>query len=527
MAAKNFYDAVLVGLDLSTLLAGALLSKRGFRVLVLGQGSPWPSYELRGVRFPRAPFALSSPDSPALGRVFSELALRPLMQRRTRAPAPALQAVMPGHRMDFSRDPALFGRELDREFPGSRRFVEELWQAEKESSSRLDRVIEHDLMWPPERFLERREFFGAALDTPLGLPATVSNKWAARASLQPPLPDLEPERVEFRPEFAGSSPLSRVLAACIRETDGRTDEARFSPRTLRLLHGLLSSTKLEEGGLSGLFELLIDSIHTHNGSLRLTERVDALTVKRHALSSLHLFPSDEEIGCHYVLWGQSIARLGALLTQREELSPMFAQVGEPRASFSRFTLNLLLRAEAVPEGMAERVLLLGDEPLWIETQRAPADARGGRAIMTIEAQLPVREGQDRSALLAGQRERMLSQLTLLSPFLAQHIELCDSPHDGRPALDMQAGVSFSPDDAARRGPDSMETVYAFPRPRLQGAAALSVRTPIKRLLLCNTQVVPGLGLEGVFLTASSAARAVTRSLNRDWMNRGRWTKVEL
>ena len=30
MAAKNFYDAILVGLSLQTLLAGGLLAKRGF-----------------------------------------------------------------------------------------------------------------------------------------------------------------------------------------------------------------------------------------------------------------------------------------------------------------------------------------------------------------------------------------------------------------------------------------------------------------------------------------------------------------
>ncbi|MDB4988813.1 MAG: Neurosporene desaturase [Myxococcaceae bacterium] len=524
MAAKNFYDAVLVGLDLSTLLAGALLSKRGFRVLVLGQGVPWPTYRVRDVRFPRAPFAFTAPDSPAVARVFSELALRPLMQRRTRPLTPAFQAVLPGHRVDFGRDAELLGRELDREFPGSRRFVEELWEGARESHAKLDGLLERDLMWPPERFFERREFSRAALGTPLGVPASVSSKWAARASLQPPLPDSAPERTEVHREFESGSPLSRILAACIRDTAASAREVEFSPRTLRLLQGLCGAAELDEGGLSGLFELLIDSIHTHNGSLRLTERVDALTVKRQSLSSLHLFPSDEEIGCHYLLWGLSVARLGALLPERNELQPLFDQVGEPRAIFSRFTLNLLVRADAIPEGMARRILLLGDDPMWIESERT---SDGQRAVLTIEAKLPVREGEDRSELLATQRERMLKSLSLLSPFLRPHIELIDSPHDGRPVEDVRQGSVFMPDDGGRRGPDTMEAVYAFPRPRLQGTAALNVRTPIERLLLCNTQVVPGLGLEGVFLTAASAARAVTRSLNRDWMNRGRWTKVEL
>ena len=209
MAAKNFYDAVLVGLDLSTLLAGALLSKRGFRVLVIGQSMPWPSYVVRGVRFPRAPFTLTGYESPALARVFSELALRPMMQRRTRPLASAFQAVLPGHRIDFSKDPLLLGRELDRELPRVRRFVEDLWQSGREANTRIDALLERDLMWPPERFFERREFAEAALDTPFGVPSSVANKWATRASLKPPLPDAEPEHTTVHGEFERDGPLAR------------------------------------------------------------------------------------------------------------------------------------------------------------------------------------------------------------------------------------------------------------------------------------------------------------------------------
>lgn len=74
----------------------------------------------------------------------------------------------------------------------------------------------------------------------------------------------------------------------------------------------------------------------------------------------------------------------------------------------------------------------------------------------------------------------------------------------------------------------MPVVYGFPVHRTLGLCALPIRTPIKRLLLCNAQVVPGLGLEGQFLTAWSAARIVTRSdRKKEWMRRGLWTKVEV
>ncbi|HEX5658752.1 MAG TPA: hypothetical protein VFX59_16245, partial [Polyangiales bacterium] len=194
-------------------------------------------------------------------------------------------------------------------------------------------------------------------------------------------------------------------------------------------------------------------------------------------------------------------------------------VGEPRPRYARFTLNLLARGQAIPEGMAKRALVIDHEPLWVEVQRV-----GERAVISVQARIELRDGMP---ALAGQRERMLDGLTTLSPFLREHLELIDSPHDGLAIQDVQTGESFMPSETGRRGPDTMETVYTFPQTRIHGTVALDVRTPIKRLLLCNTQVVPGLGFEGTLLSAYSAARAVTRSLGRDWMNRGRWTKVEL
>jgi phytoene dehydrogenase-like protein len=493
MPAKNFYDAVLVGLNLPSLLVAALLSKRGFRVLLIGHGQPWPSYQVRGVRFPTAPFSLPAPGSPLLARIFSELALRPLLTRRTKPLLPAFQAVMPGHRVDFTLEPALLVRELTRELPEAHHAMEELLRSAAHSDQAIEALLERDLMWPPEGFFERRDFTRALSTQPLG--------------------DDAPRPIW--PELAADTPVGRVLASCLDH------ELDASPRGLRILRGVLSAAALDEGGLSGLYELLIECIRHHNGSLRLNERVDRLTIKRGALSAVHSFPSDEEIGCHHLLWALPVARLAPLLDDRSMLDPLFAEVGEPQPLFSRFTLNLLLHARAIPEGMARRALVIDRESIWVDVERTPD---GAHAVLSAEARIPVR---DAAHALTGQRERMLEGLSTLSPFLREHLELIDSPHDGLAVQDVQTGASFMPSETGRRGPDTMETVYAYPHKRIHGTVALDVRTPIKRLMLCNTQVVPGLGFEGTLLSALSAARAVTRSLGRDWMNRGRWTKVEL
>lgn len=499
MAAKNFYDAVLVGLDLTTLVAGALLAKRGFRVLVVGQGRPWPSYELSGMSLPRGPFSLEAPASPVLARTFAELALKPLLSRRIRALAPPLQAVLPRHRIDLSSDPELLARELEREFPEARAAALALLARAGEESAALDPLLAQDLSWPPDGFFERRAF--------------------ARALDRAPLAD----DTGFASELDRQHPLARALAAIPSFGDAGALGPAPSARAARLLDARLRAGALEDG-LSGLYELLCESIRTHNGSLRLGERVDRLATERGAIERLQLLPSDEEIGCHFVLWGLSVDALTRQLREPALLTPLFAEYGEPTPHAHRYVLNLVLDGDALPEGLARDALLLGERPLWIEAQRVRA---GEHALLSVEALIDARALARDPGLLAGERARIMRELALLSPFFAQHVSLCDSPHDGRPAEGPAASEVATLDPLQRRGPDTMQVVYAYPQTRVHGCCALPLRTPIDRLLLCNGQVVPGLGLEGRFVTAWSAAKLVTRALGRAWMNRGRWTKVEL
>jgi len=510
VAAKNFYDAVLVGLNLPILLAGGLLAKRGFRVLVVGHGQPLPSYELAGVRMPRSPFTLTSADSPAVSRVLSELALKQLVQRKIRPLSPAFQAVFPRHRLDFHADPERVSREVEREFPAVRRTADDFMRGTQRAWEGINTLVARDLTWPPSGFFERREFTRASIDHPFG-----------RDELGPvPLGEL-----------ADDHPFRKLANAVVRFADGSALGEQHAERVLRLFGGWLRGAELMDGGDGALFELLIESIRAHNGEVRLGDRVERVVIKRRAVESVRLAPSDEDVGCHFVLNGIPVSRLGRLLSDRTELDSLLDELGQPRPQFFRYTMNLLVDVEALPEGMARNVFLIDGEPtllkehaLRVESDRLPD---GKRALITVESLLPAASPEAQGPDLGDLRERLLKSLDVLSPFIRSHLELVDSPHDGRGVFHARQGTYEMPSDHWTRGPETMPVVYAFPRTRVHGTCALPVRTPIKRLLLCNEQVVPGLGLEGSFLAAWSAARTVTRSLNRDWMNRGRWTKVDL
>ena len=97
-----FYDVVVLGRRLGALLAGALLAKRGFRVLFLGQDDVAPSYLAAGIEMPRAPFAFLPSQAPVVRRVLSELALHQLVRRHLTPADPSMQVCLPNHRFDIA-----------------------------------------------------------------------------------------------------------------------------------------------------------------------------------------------------------------------------------------------------------------------------------------------------------------------------------------------------------------------------------------------------------------------------------------
>ena len=89
---SRYYDAVVLGRSLGALTTAALLSRRDFRVLVLGQGQRGQTYRFEGRVLCRRSFTLLGASSPAFRRVLQELAQSPQFRRRTQSLDP----------MDFS-----------------------------------------------------------------------------------------------------------------------------------------------------------------------------------------------------------------------------------------------------------------------------------------------------------------------------------------------------------------------------------------------------------------------------------------
>ncbi len=512
MPASSYYDAAVLGTRFGSLLAGALLAKRGFRVLVLGQDEPSPTYLAGERRLPRAPFTFTGSSSPVVQRVLSELALNQVFRRRTIPLEPSGQVTLPRHRLDLWPDPAALDHEVQREFPEVRRPIEDFHRNAARLSEEFDKLTSRDLMWPPDTFLERREF----------AQATRHRFFEEQAESWDPLS-----------EFPEEHPFRLVAQAPIR-FGGRLDPEQHGGLGFMRLYAsrLLHSCKIE-GGYEWLESALFEKIRMCSGDVRPREKADAILERRGTTTGIRLAGSGEEIGCSFVLAGCDIERLLRLVPDRGAFEETFERVGEPITRGYRYTLNVVVDAAGIPEGMATDVFALrdpgrapvGENLIHVETH--PADEHGQR-LLCIETLLPRRGVEDTPGYIEGARERVLTALGDLIPFIDRHIRIIDSPHDGRDIQNIRERTLTAAPEPWLRGPQTMVQVHGFPVRSTFGVCAMPVRTPIRRLLLCNDQVVPGLGVEGAFLAAWSAARVVTRSDRRkEWMRRGLWTKIEL
>jgi phytoene dehydrogenase-like protein len=512
---RSFYDVVVVGSRLGAIVAASLLAKRGFRVLVIGQNSLGASYELDGMTLPRAPFSFLAAHSPVARRIFAELAIAQEFRRQAVVVDPAFQVALPGHRIDVALHPAHLEREIEREFLTVKRPIDDFLARARNLGLALDRAIERDLIWPPETFFERREHARAV--------AHLASDPAIQRGL---------ESDELLRELPEAHPFRLVVHAPTRFADGMDPDHGSALRLVRHFTSWRDGGAVVEGGLENVRTLLEASLRAHGGEMRARDKIDALLVSRGTVEGVRIAASGEEVGASFVLLGSDIGHFLRLLPDRRPFEELFERVGEPVARYYRYTLNLQVRAEGVPAGMARDLFfvrdparpLSGSNLLRIETH--PIDETGMR-LLSVEALLPRRGVEDVPEFLESIREDIVASLGEIVPFLGSNLVMMDSPHDGRPAQFLERGTTVTPPASWARGRHTMEIVYGFPIASGLGVCALPVRTPIRRLLVCNSQVVPGLGLEGQLLAAWSAARLVSRSDRRPAiLRRGLWTKLE-
>lgn len=487
----NFYDVIVCGGETSGLCAGALLARRGFRVMLLGHEPASAAFDAGGLTLSAAPALLPPLDETPVARVLKELDVTAHVKRKTAtagAADVALRIVLPGQRLDVTRDRALQERELGRAFGAAGGSVGGVMERLSTAAQLLDPIFASAITLPPSGFWERRE---------VGRLRSLLPK--ATTDLFAPLPADHPFRV------MASLPAVHG-AAFVAHDIGPISEARAFEIARRGQYSF-------EGGLAGLQALLLARLEMFGADRRERLTPIEIVVRRGRVAGVRVHPRDETIGCHHLLWAGSAAGLAAALAP-DAVAP-HKRPATARVTGYRYSAAALVEPEALPADMPSRLLAVGDPSRALTEDNAVAVtvgqpmARDPRRIpIWIECGVPANLVEAGASYLRSLRGRMTHVLRRLLPEFAQHMVVMGSPYDGLPADQRGTPVpEITP-------PASLPTLLppalvSVPSPRTLDVIGLPHGTAVKNLYLVSRENLPGLGLEGELISGWGVARLMS------------------
>jgi phytoene dehydrogenase-like protein len=488
MVDTNFYDVVVCGGDLSGLIAAALLARRGFRVLLVGDEATDGMIDVRSelggsAPLSRAPVALPPLDDPHVGRVLKELDFSAILKRRA-GPAAPVRVWLGKQSIDLTPDAPALERDLTRLFGTPiAALAPPLARADAWGRS-VEPLLATAMTLPANGFWERREV--GRMESLLPRPGTDA---------------LAPLAVDH--------PLRTIAAAAgVQTADlapgavGPLAETRAFALARRGLH-------VVDGGLGALQEMLLSRLETFGGERRRHIEPVAIVTRRGRAVGVRVSPRDETIGCRWLLWAGGAAALqavsGDLGALRDRTRPL-------RVTGYRHALALVVSPKALPAGTPARVLSISDpsRPLWEDnavaiTVSRPAPREPDRVPLWIECAVPAHLVDAGPAYLRALRGRLLQTVEQLYPGFGKETAVVGSAHDGLPPEGPQVG-------RPARGAPAATTPLA-PAPLFARAAegpfdvtGLPHATSVKNLLLVGRENLPGLGIEGAIVSAWGAAR---------------------
>lgn len=519
---SRHYEVVVLGRSLGALAAAALLARRDYRVLVLGQGQKPATYRFERHALRRRAFTFLAGASPAWKRVLHELAQTPRFRQRTRALDPMFVVLTRGRRVEVAPDIELFSREIDREFPEVRQLVDELYGSFAHVNAAADGAFERDLVWPPGTFWERLETGRAATTLPYTKPE---------------------QREDVLGKFPAGHPYRDFVAVpALFASDLAPSSGDLPPFALSRLHGAWTrGVQALSWGEDELAEFLIERITAHGGEVRLDARASSIVVRRGRVAGIMEEGESEPTGADAVICdrpGEAVAELAG----GEGISKK-AQQDWPRLNdrFARFVVNVVVKRAALPEPLGVEAFMLPSadrrpdprRPLvHLQRQDAPISAETppeamAETLLVLETLLPARG----PLTMLEAREVMLETLREQLPLLDRHLVVVDSPHDGLPLYEYSTGVRREIDrlhvPETSSAPEAMQWQWSVDPPGYLQVGAEPVRGPILGSYLVGRSVLPGLGQEGELLAAWSAARIITRKDRaRQKIRRQMWTKLE-
>ena len=480
------YDTIIIGQDLSSLVAALVASRRGLKTALVNEGNQKAEYREAGYTFPTDPTPLmGAGQDQTIIRLLREQDLLPSNPPPLLLMDPAFQVILPGHRVDLFQDREQSIRDFIREFPQQEQEIRRFYHAVWKNGTLIER-------WIKEDSTGKYQGYGQLI----GRMLRYAQALAGRPSLA----------------IRGSGDLCalrRIMEAQIAMLS-YLDITGF-PFPMSAAYLLTFPTRgvfYSIGGRNAWFNWLIKGFRDAGGELIDGCSIMRIDTKPDINVDLECLGTSKTIRGKRLIVSTQWEKLNLLLFQQKVFRRLVSRLELNRPHAHPFSLHMGIHGEGIPEKIAPYTVVIPDEKkpardlnlLLFETS-LPGDtcrAPEGRRAISVTAYL-----QDSPVVIDDFKLKAISKSIIDSldwflPFLRESIDY----------LNVEKSISIS-----KKSQEVVNKKYPVGKGSLIAMKNLSPRTPLPNVLLTGGIIRAGLGFEGEILSGMDAASLVERELH--------------
>jgi phytoene dehydrogenase-like protein len=471
------HDTLIIGRDLSSLVAALTSVREGLETVLVMEGDPDMAYREAGYTFPFDPRPLSGlAERQILSRLLGDMTPADDEIFSKRIMNPAFQVILSGHRIDIFQDRERLLNDMIREFPEEMPEIKRFYRAVSKASS----LIEN---WIAEDETDRSGFMRGILRKLTRLPAAITNR-SALVIRKNGETDAFRRVVESQLNF-----LSNL------ELDGNP----FPVTAAYLLSLPTRGLFYPWGGMNALISRIRRAFLESGGILKDGCSVIRVETEPEAIVDLECEGSSLTLRGKKLIVSAQWEKLELLLPGRKVLPRPNRRFASIRPSAYPFCLHMGVHERGLPENMASYVVVLSDgkgsvtnsDIVFLQTSLPGENdcAPMGRRAITATVYLadsPLRLSDQE---LKSAATKIIDSLEEFLPFLRDNIDY----------LRVDQSISLS-----RKYQEIVNRKYRTRR-SFFGMNTLSSQTRLANVILTGGILKAGLGFEGEVIAGMDAA----------------------
>jgi phytoene dehydrogenase-like protein len=479
------YDTIIIGRDLSSLIAALAALRHGLKTLLITEGNQETEHRDAGYAFPIDPTPLSGfGGEQTVLRLLGELHLSLTEAPKMLLMDPAFQVILPGHRVDLFHDQNQMINEMIREFPSQEREIKRVYHAVLKYST----LIEH---WISEDRAGRSDLLTNIFRYAVRLPNAIAGFYS----------------LALRSNGTDHA-LDRVIEAQMAVLSHLDVDSRFLPLSAAYLlslptRGVYYPLGGRNAWLSWLRKVYIDS----GGELLDGYSVMRIDTKPEIIVDVEYAGSASTIHGNGLIVSAQWEKLNLLLFQQKAFRSVVRRLGFNRPNAPPFCLHLGVHEEGLPERMAPYVAVVPDDripsrhrnlvfierSLQGEISRAPEGRRALSVTVFLKESPLVLDDSELKAMA----KTMIDALEGFLPFLRESIDY----------VNIEKSIAV-----ARQSQEIVNQKYRMRKRSNIAMNTLSPVTPLHNVLLTGGIFRAGLGFEGEILSGMDAALLAGKEL---------------